>query len=726
MLPLFLSAQQLELWKNHSNTNDIRKISIKGDNLWGVTGGGLFSYNSADRSITQYTKSENLSSQDLSAIAVDANGLVWIGSREGFINVLNPADGSVRKIYDIYNSSRAQKGINSFLISGDTLYVSHDFGLSLINTRTFNFMDNVVKFGTLQTESKVVSVSKFSRIYACLSEGLAVLKAGAQNLFAPDSWDSYPSEGILLYKAVFFNGEIYAATNNGLYKFNGTALTPFYFTGERVLDLLVSGNLMYLVTPTSVYSYSGNFTTVYSTSESGHILSSLAVSSGTVYVSSNKGITRIPPESSASTLIERIYTNSPITNAFMNMDVDSDGNLWAATGKDGYGRSVMRFDGTTWSGFYSLTAPPYLNDMHNVYAGTDGKIYWLNWGRGFSTYVNNIQTNYNASNSIMVGIKNDPGFVVISDIKNDSHGNAWVLNYWPVDKNILYSISSGGTWTPYNFPSITGGQTFNRLVIDKYNTKWIAVSANVIEGGNRGLMAFNESTQTPRNQFYSFADGLNSDLVNTIAIDLRGYLWIGTSSGLNYIPDTSNPRINAPFNPGIKYQNITSIKVDALDQKWVGTKAGLFVLSPDGVSQIKHYDIGNSPLPSNEIVSLAIDRKNGIIYIGTDYGLTVLKTDFVEPKQSFEEITTYPSPFIVGDGKNTLMKIEGLIKESSIKVLSVTGELVNEFRTSGGRIGFWNGKDKEGNFVSTGVYYLIAYDQEGNNIAKARIAVIKK
>lgn len=722
LLPIAITAQQLEIWKNHSNTNDIRRIALSDGILWGVTGGGLFNYNLSDKSINQYSKSENLSSQDLTAIAVDANGLVWVGSREGYINVLNPANGNVRKIYDIYNSSRAQKGINSFLISGDTLYVSHDFGLSLINTANFSFMDNVVKFGNLQTESKVVSVSKFNRIYACLSEGLAVSKQGAQNLFAPDAWDSYAAAGgVVLFKAVLFNNEIYAATSNGLYKFNGTQLVPFHFTGERVLDLTVAGSSLYLVTTSAAYSYSGNFNTVYSADEYGLILSSIAVNSGTAYISSNKGVIEI-----TSTAANKIHTNSPITNAFMNIDVDSEGNLWAATGKDGYGKSIMKFNGSTWSDFYSISAPPYLNDMHNVYAGTDGKIYWMNWGRGFSTLVNNIQTNYNASNSIMVGIKNDPGFVVISDIKNDSKGDAWVLNFWPVDKNILYSISSSGNWTPYNFPSITGGQTFNRLVIDKNNTKWIAVSANVIEGGNRGLLAFNESTQNPRNQFYSFVDGLNSDLVNALAIDLRGYIWIGTSSGINYIPDPSNPRINAPFNPGIKYQNITAIEVDALDQKWIGTKAGLFVLSPDGITQIKHYDISNSPLPSNEIVSLAIDRRNGIVYIGTDYGLTVLKTDFVEPKQSFEELSTYPSPYIVGDGRNTLLKIDGLIKESSIKILSLTGELVNEFLTSGGRIGFWNGKDKEGNFVSTGVYYLIAYDQEGNNIAKARIVVIKK
>jgi len=711
-----INAQQLEIWKNYSNTNDIRKISVSGSNLWAVTSGGLFNYNLETKKFTNYTKSENLSTQDLTALTVDRNGLVWVGSREGYINVLNPADGSIRKIFDIYNTSRTQKGINDFTLSGDTIFISHDFGVSLINTGNYTFMDNVVKFGSMQTESKVLSVSRYSLIYACLTEGLAIQKQGAVNLFAPDSWNSYSSNGLQILSAVTFNNQIYAATDNGLYKFSSNTFSQFQYGGEKIVDLQINGSYLYALTASKLYRYSSSSETVYSVPGS-QILTSLAFSGSTVYISSDSGLIEI-----TSTGTNYIKTDSPITNSFMNMDVDSGGNLWAGTGKDNYGKGVMKFDGSAWTNFYTQYDS---RDFHNVYAGTDNKIYWMHWGNGFSVFANNSLTTYNATNTNMVGISIDPKFLVIADIKNDSRGNAWILNYWPADKNVLYSKAADNTFTPYNFPAISSGQLFTRLVVDKYNTKWIAVSAG-ITGGNKGVIAFNESATNPVYQYFSVADGLNNEVVNALAVDLRGYIWIGTGSGINYIPDPANPRIYMPYNPGIKYQNITAIEVDALDQKWVGTKAGLFVLSSDCITQIKHYDITNSPLPSNEITSLAVDRKNGIAYIGTDYGMTMLKTDFVEPKQAFEELSTYPSPFIVADGKNTQLKIDGLVQNSSIKILSITGELVNEFLTSGGRIGFWDGKDKNGNFVATGVYFIIAYDPEANNVSKARIAVIKK
>lgn len=720
LLHITVSAQKLKIWKNYSNTNDVRKITVSGNNIWAATSGGLYKYDLGTKIFTTYTKSEGLSSQNLTALTIDKNGHIWVGSEEGYINVLDPTEGTVQKIYDIYNSSKTQKGINDLFISGDTLFVSHDFGLSLLNTSTSSFMDNVIKFGSLQTESKVLSVSRSSQIYACLNTGLAIQIAGKINLFSPESWNSYSYSSLQLNKAVLFKNELFVATENGLYKFSNGNFLLFDLPGENVIDLSAKGSYLYVLTTTKLYKFSTTLENVYTSDGTAQILSGLAVTDDNVFVSSNKGISQIAPSSTT-----RITTNCPVTNTFMNIDLDNSGNLWAGTGKDAYGKGVMYFNGSTWTNYYDESAPAPANDFHNVYVGSNGMVYWMNWGQGFTTFSNNVTTVYNTTNTPMVGISGAPTFLVVSDIKSDSKGTTWFLNLWPSDRNVLTSLSSDNKWQSFNFPTISAYQIFYKMVIDKYSTKWITVSANM-DSGDKGIMAFNESATNPIYRYYSTSDKLNSDVINSLTIDLRGYIWIGTGSGINYIADPAIPTISSPYNPGIKYQYVTSIEVDALDQKWVGTKAGLFVLSSDCMEQIAHYNISNSPLPSNEITSLAIDKKNGIAYIGTDYGLSVLKTDFVEPQESFTEIVTYPNPFIVADGKGTLLKIDGLVKESSIKILSLTGQLISEFVTSGGRIGFWDGKDKNGNYVSSGVYYLIAYDQEGNNVAKGKFAVIKK
>jgi ligand-binding sensor domain-containing protein len=722
LIHVTISAQKLklEIWKNYTNINDVRKVAVVDNIIWAATSGGLYKYDLSTKSFTAYTKSEGLSSQDLTALTIDKNGQIWIGSGEGYINVLNPAQGTVQKIYDIYNSSKTQKGINDLFISGDTLFVSHDFGLSLLNTSTSSFMDNVTKFGSLQIESKVLSVSRSSLIYACLSTGLAIQIAGKTNLFSPDSWNSYSYSSLQLNKAVQFKNELFIATGNGLYKFSDGNFTLFDLAGENVIDLSVKGSYLYVLTKAKLYKFSTAMENIYTSDGTVQVLSGLAVTDEFAFASSNKGISQI---SSSGT--SRISANCPITNTFMNVDLDDSGNLWAGTGKDSYGKGVMFFNGSTWTNYYDENAAAPANDFHNVYVGSTGMVYWMNWGQGFTTFSNNVTTVYNTTNTPMVGISGATSFLVVSDIKSDTKGNTWFLNLWPSDRNVLTSLSSDNKWQSFNFPTISASQIFYKMVIDKYSTKWITVSANM-DAGDKGIFAFNESSTNPIYKFYSTADKLNSDVINSLTIDLRGYIWIGTGSGINYIADPEIPTISTPYNPGIKYQYVTCIEVDALDQKWVGTKAGLFILSADCMTQIAHYSVSDSPLPSNEITSLVVDKKNGIAYIGTDYGLSVLKTDLVEPQESFTELVTYPNPFIVADGKGTSLKIDGLVKESSVKILSLTGQLISEFVTSGGRIGFWDGKDKNGNYVSSGVYYLIAYDQEGNNVAKGKFAVIKK
>ena len=66
------------------------------------------------------------------------------------------------------------------------------------------------------------------------------------------------------------------------------------------------------------------------------------------------------------------------------------------------------------------------------------------------------------------------------------------------------------------------------------------------------------------------------------------------------------------------------------------------------------------------------------------------------------------------------------LEDSLIKILTVNGKLISEFTSPGGRIGFWDGKDLDGNIVPSGIYIIIAYDEDADNIATSKVAVIRK
>jgi len=145
---------------------------------------------------------------------------------------------------------------------------------------------------------------------------------------------------------------------------------------------------------------------------------------------------------------------------------------------------------------------------------------------------------------------------------------------------------------------------------------------------------------------------------------------------------------------------------------------------------IASYSTENTPLPTNEIKSIAIDSKTGRIYVGTDLGLVSFDTPSIEPKESYSELLLYPNPFIL-DSKGIQLNIKNLIRDSEIKILTLTGKLVKYLEAEteaspGGDIAFWDGTDTEGNFVSSGIYIVVAFDKEGNNLVTGKIAVIHK
>jgi flagellar hook assembly protein FlgD len=67
-----------------------------------------------------------------------------------------------------------------------------------------------------------------------------------------------------------------------------------------------------------------------------------------------------------------------------------------------------------------------------------------------------------------------------------------------------------------------------------------------------------------------------------------------------------------------------------------------------------------------------------------------------------------------------------LIRNSSIKIISISGNLIREIQSPGGKIAFWDGKDASGNTVPTGIYIIVAYDEEANNVTTSKVAVIRK
>lgn len=731
-LSIFSFPQLPTNWQNYTDMKQVASIQALSDGIWAASNGGAFFYDASNLGYKTLLKTNGLFSTALTAVCVDNSGKVWLGGSDGSLNVFNPVKNTIRNILDIQNSDFVNRQINELAVVGDTIFISTAFGLSLVNSNSLEFLDTYFKFGSLASNIRVVSTLKHNLIYVCTESGIAVQKAGAINLSAPESWNIFTTiNGLpsnVIRKVVLFGDTIIAATDKGLSKFNGSNWQPFLssFNNVNVLDILVKKDSLIISHGGSIsIYYQGNLNTIFSSSIG---INKLSISNLGIFAASPKGIIKIE----GATAYTSFYPNGPEANQFPSISVDNDGKLWCASGKDNRGVGFYNFDGTKWTTTNTSNAPLPYNDYHLTYCSPDNTTYIGSWGFGFARIRNNKLDIFQFNNMPIQGIQENLAFIVTTGFANDSKGNLWILTYAAADRKLLAMLTQDSLWYTFAIPAESNQyfrQHFN-LAIDQYDTKWFCSQ----DPGKTGLLYFNENKtpDNPNDDFSGFLtknNGLTDNTINCIVTDKRGDLWVGTSLGVNIITNSnsvlsSNPSVKISSVFSLRQQTINCIAVDPLNQKWIGTNQGLLLVNSDGSRLLATYNSKNTPLLDDVIRSLAIDENKGRVYVGTDAGLTSFETPSVKPLDSFSELFVFPNPFRLNDNSE-LLTIDGLILDTDIKILSISGKLVSQFSSPGGRIAYWDGRDINGTLVNSGIYIVIAYDKNGSSIAKSKIAVLR-
>jgi len=733
-------------WKNYTSMKSVRGVAFDGKRIWAATNGGLFSFNTADSTFQKITNIEGLSTIDLSAIAVDSKGRVWTGALSGSIDIYNPSTNTWQHISYIETASgKTQKGIYKFYFVGDSVYIATDFGVSVFSIQRFEFKDTYGKLGTFPSPIRANSVIIHGdRIWIATPNGIASANMRSVNLAEPGAWTNYQLSGGLSSNPVnalgVYAGKLYAGTDAGLLVFTGTAWEKLGgdLQDEKIIDITYDiNNNFYVATKRSLYQMSGNGTLPKVGTDLPYAISSVVLLSGIstdVWVGLDGG--GIAHWNALQANWDMKFPNSPNSNLFVSIAVDNQGVLWAASGKDGGGRGFYSFDGTKWTN-YSVENYPELrfNDYHKVTVGCNNSKWVSSWGRGVVLIKSDgTLKRFDQTNSGLAGIPNYPDWVVVGGVACDSKGSTWIVNYMNARNFTFAVMNSDSTWTSYRNGAVQGVAQFADVVIDAFGTKWVTPYLPA-PPSPKGLFYFNEIFRLPNTSdgwgYLTNADGLESENVTTVAVDRTGDIWVGTDLGLNIIPVPQDPKGNKALPACLSSrcyiygQYVNTIAVDALNNKWVGTKtSGVWVLSPDGTTLLAQYNTSNSPLLDNDIKSIAIDNNKGIVYFGTDKGLSSLQTTSIAPKQSFNTLSISPNPFLVPS--TTLLTIDGLVENSSIKVLAVDGKVVKEFVSPGGRIAFWDGMDSHGKLVSSGIYIVVAYSEDGNQITTGKVAVIRR
>ncbi len=731
-----LAAQEASGWKTYTSKKKIIDAIVNDNKIWAVSYGGAFSFNITDSIYTELTRAEGINGIELQSITIDNRGKIWLGSQNGIIDVYNPNDGTNKTIYDIYNSNNIHKGINGFLVRGNSIITATDFGIVIFNDSTYNAIDSYLKFGYFSSKIKVTCCYYDSLLYIGTTNGIAIQKTGAVNLAAPESWDNYTTaEGLIsnsINKITAYKNSITASTDAGISVFSNKRWSTLQglSTPLNIVDIKASNDSLFVITDTAYYQFeNGKMTQLFKYQSS--FLNKILITGLSPWFSSKSGIIKY-----TNNIPQYFSPNSPAVNQFNSLAIDGYGNIWSSSGKDASGVGAYYYDGLSWHNVNTSTIPGFpSNAIYNVSAGLNNTMILGTWGQGFivtDTTSKFKQYSYK-NNSPMVGISIDPKFLVITDSKVDSKGNLWLLNFWSTDKKPLACLTKDSVWYSYpNYSDSTLSYGYEKIIIDQSDTKWY-----IFSGSSKGLFFFNENKtlgETSDDKFGNLTSltAFDQKTVFSFVTDKRGELWIGTNNGLFILYDPSsvltgslqNTQINSVFS--LRQYSISCIAVDALNRKWIGThNQGLILVSPDGNTVLAAYNILNSPLLSDNILSLAIDDKLGTVYVGLDNGLMSFTTTAIKPNDDFLLFSLFPNPYLLAsDGKD--LNITGLVKESEIKVLNISGKVIRSLTTPGGKTAKWDGRDNNGSLVSSGIYIFAASDKEGNSIGLQKVAVVRK
>ena len=428
----------------------------------------------------------------------------------------------------------------------------------------------------------------------------------------------------------------------------------------------------------------------------------------------------------------KLYTCNGDYNHSSGIQILKD-NQWEIYQNEG----ISDVTGVSYPGAFCMDIDP--SDENHIFSGSRNGLYEFRNGK-FVKFYNNDNSPIEAFD-----LKNKE-FELISGVKYDNQANLWIFNSQAPTASLIRMIN--GEFEKYNkkelmklndagFTNKSNGELGNSVIDSKgkmwfVNNNWVTPALYQYDMENDNIIAY-ETFVNQDGASFSVNDG-----VRCVVEDLENNMWIGTSAGLlilerNEINNNGSTftQVKVPRNDGTSYADyllagidVLCIAIDGGNRKWIGTKSnGVYLISSDNISQIHHFTIDNSKLLSNSVMSIAINPTSGEVFFGTENGLCSYISDATETntEMNSDNVWAYPNP--VEPGYTGLITITGLSFNADIKILSSNGIVVNEGRSNGGTY-VWDGCDKKGRRVASGVYMVTTATNKGEKGTVCKIAII--
>jgi hypothetical protein len=752
-------------WQDHLSFSQATNLVEARGIIYCATRSGLFSYNPNTTAISKWSKVNGMSDLEICCMAFseDYNTLI-IAYTNSNIDLLK--DNRIINIPDIKQKSMTgSKRINSIQVTGEDALLSCGFGIIRLNLErreiaaTYFIGPNGDHIEVFET-----AVFNYDSIFAATEKGVYKAYIDDPQLENYESWGpvaGQPFAGQAYNHLAYIDGKLWAShlstrgDLDSIFTYNGYEWVWFPRYYNDIRRMRFEDGLLAVVSSYQINLINQDGTLVRNLNRYGEDYMNpndfILDDNGNAWIA-DRDLGMLYSSDFGDYI--RIRPPGPWDRKTFDM-VISDGDLWIAGGAyDGSWNNIWNISGVsakidgTWKSINPITEAvmgPIRDIIRLAVDPADpNHIYGASWGFGVVEFKDGeyvgIFDDTNTDGALTSVFPGNP-YIRIGGIAFDSKSNLWVTN-----SSVPSPVSvrkSDGTWKSFPYGQYLGDAFSGQMVISPGDVKWVQLPK-----GN-GLLAFDNGKDLddvtddrvvrmpvrvafpPKNNIKILND------IYSMAVDLDGFLWIGTNSGVvvYYQPSAvftsstfyaTQPNVDqgdSLYHGLLATEIITAIAVDGANRKWFGTRnSGVFLTNPEGTELIQTFNITNSPLLSNEIVSITIDHQSGEVYFGTEGGVVSYRGEATREDVYTGPVYAFPNP--VRPGYTGPITVKGIPAESMVKITDLSGNLVFEGQSLGGQIS-WDGNERAGNPVASGVYLVFASTTNQMKKVATKILIIR-
>lgn len=729
-------TQPLKSWRIHHPYRNCQRIAETKNRFYAASEKGFFFIEKTGGVLKRMSKIDGLNDVEVSELAYhEGKDMLIIAYKNTNIDIIR-GDKEIINLPDILRKTIiGEKKINHITFDGNRAIISCSFGLVILNLDKLEISDSYLYIGPGSTSINVNSSTLLNdSIYSATDIGIMKAKLNYNTMSDNSNWKFVNNKKVK--NVVAFQNRLFADFDSTLHSYNGVIFSPFPqpipYPNSVYYNVGIYHGKLGIFSRGAIHIISPD----WSSDDFGvnEINRGIVDADGVPwYGLGNYGLIKRTGKGPSDEV--SFVPNGPASyrSYFMTSFNDevwvTGGNIAANWGPAFDVSGYYSFKDNNWinreenpinKGFYDHTSMAYNPYTKKLYMGTHSF--------GVIEFVNGVPTRkFDNTNSSLKQFANfwtyAPGMAC------DDKGNLWISNY--ETDSALSVMTPAGKWKSFRLPTRNTGQ----MVIDGSGYKWMVTPRS---SGN-GICVFDDN-KTPLNALddqsvlISVANKLPTNEVRCLAFD-GNFVWVGTAQGLAYIPAPERA-----FYPEGTYADqivitqdglngyllgndvINCITVDGAGRKWIGTNTGAWLISESGREIVSHFNTDNSPIPSNIVQAIGINKMSGEVFFGTENGIISYLGDATEAQEVHSTLKIFPNP--VKPGFEGLVAINGLARNASVRICDINGSVVYETKANGGTA-TWNTRTLSGTKVSSGVYLIFSNNEDATDVVAGKILIVR-